>query len=202
MGMEEQTQYPVWMIREAERREPRTTRRLDLLMLGGAVALGALAAVLAIVYKAWYAQELAENTAILMSGFLFFIYTGGVYIFCYGWERGDVGRAVRLTAVVVLLSAVAVLATALVLSILSKSKGGASSDNDAGGGARDLDMGMPLRVLGSYVDDGSVRFEDERKKQDESDLFTVTCGNCQERFIPIPPRALCPKCGWAAVTVA
>jgi hypothetical protein len=170
--------------------------------LGGAVALGTLAAVLAIVYKTWYAQEMAEDTAILISGFLFFIYTGGVYIFCYGWARGDTGRAVRLTAVVVLLSAVAVLIAALVLAILSKARGGTSSSSDAAGGGRELDLEMPLRVLGSYVDDGSVSFEDERKKQDESDLFTVTCGNCGERFIPIPPKALCPTCGWAAVTVA
>jgi hypothetical protein len=179
-------------------------RPLELLVLGGAVALATLLAVLVIVYKAWYAQEMAENTATLICGFLFFVYTGGVYIFCYGWERADVGKAVRLTVVVVLLTAVAVLIVALVLAVLSKSKGAVSkaSETADGEGENVIDLGL-LRVVGSYVEDGSVDLDRARQEPEtQSDLFTITCWQCNQDFIPLPPNAACPNCGWTAVTVA
>lgn len=178
------------------------TRPLDLLIAGGAVALGGMAGILAIVYKTWYLQEMSQDLALWISGFLFFVYAGGVYVFCYGWERGDAARAVRLTAVIVMLSAVAVLILAVALSLLSKAKDAAGASEAAPGTAseNDFDVAGTLRVLGSYVDDGSYRSETSRPP--ESDLYAIDCHNCGQRYIPIPPRALCPSCNWAAVTVA
>jgi len=203
--MEEQrVHYPSWMQQEAARREAQPGRPLDMLMTGGAVAMGALAAVLAIVYRTWYLHEMDEDLAILVSGFLFFVYTAGIYVFCYGWERGDVAKAVRMTVIVVLLSAVAVLVAALALAILSRTKGGAgSAAGAAGGGGEGMNLAVPLRVIGSYLDDGTVRLDDgEREEREESELRTVACERCSQRFIPLPPKATCPDCGWAAVTVA
>jgi hypothetical protein len=186
----------------------RPDRPLELLVLGGVLAAGTLLAVLVIAYKAWYVQELSENTAIFISGFLFFIYTGGVYIFCHGWERGDTGKAVRLTVIVVVLSAVAVLIAAVAFAVLSKAKGGvAEAAGDAADGAGDeggkgVNLGL-LRVIGSYVEDGSFDMEAAREEpRPRSDLFTITCWKCNQDFIPVPPRAVCPNCGWTAVTVA
>lgn len=208
--MEDQrTHYPSWMQQESARREGRPDRPLDLLITGGALALGALAGVLAIVYRTWYLYEMDADLATLVCGFLFFVYTGGVYIFCHGWERGDVGKAVRMTVIVVLLSAVAVLVAALALAIFSKTKGGGGSASSAGGGGSGgMDLAVPLRVIGSYLEDGTVRLDDgprEEPAQSEpaqSELQTVTCERCSQRFIPLPPKATCPDCGWAAVTVA
>jgi hypothetical protein len=186
----------------------RGERPLELLVLGGVLAAGTFLAVLVIAYKASYVHELSENTAIFISGFLFFIYTGGVYIFCHGWERGDTGKAVRLTVIVVVLSAVAVLIAAVAFAVLSKAKGGvAEAAGDAtegagGEGGEGVNLGF-LRVLGSYVKDGSIDTEAAREEpRPQSDLFTITCWKCNQDFIPLPPRAECPNCGWTAVTVA
>lgn len=210
--MEEQrVHYPSWMQQEAGRREAQPGRPLDVLMTGGAVAMGALAAVLAIVYRTWYLHEMDEDLAILVSGFLFFVYTAGIYVFCYGWERGDVAKAVRMTVIVVLLSAVAVLVAGLALAILSRTKGGGGSASSAGGGGSGvMNLAVPMRVIGSYLEDGTLRLDDDggdregpaQSEPHPSELQTLTCERCSQIFIPLPPKATCPDCGWAAVTVA
>jgi Zn finger protein HypA/HybF involved in hydrogenase expression len=60
-----------------------------------------------------------------------------------------------------------------------------------------------LKVVGSYVEDGSVDLDRARQEPEtQSDLFTITCWQCNQDFIPLPPNAACPNCGWTAVTVA
>jgi uncharacterized OB-fold protein len=34
----------------------------------------------------------------------------------------------------------------------------------------------------------------------ESELWTIRCQACGEQFIPLPPNAICPYCGRAAVS--
>ena len=181
-------------------------RPLDLLMTGGFLALGTMTGIVAIVYKTWRLHEMSENTSILIIGLLFFVYTGGVWVFSYGWERGDPAKAIRLTVVIVVLSAVAVLIALVAMSILSRAKGGASGGDETGagdsGGAEVLGIRIApvLRTAGSYVEDG--RLQAEAPDESDSELSTVRCEQCGERFIPVPPKALCPFCGWAAVTTA
>ncbi len=175
-------------------------RPLDVLVTGAVLALGTLAAIGAIAYHAWYLRDLPENAAIFVCGLLFFVYAAGVYVFSYGWERYDVERAVRLTAVIVVLSAAGFLLLVLLLKLSGRAAGGGQS---AGAGdASEVDLGPALRTVGSFVQSGRLEAEDEAEPEPESDLYTMTCGRCQERYIPLPPRAICPHCGWAAVTVA
>jgi hypothetical protein len=108
-----------------------------------------------------------------------------------------------MTVVIVVLSAVAVLIAAIALALLSKSKGGGRGGGSGSGGDGEIDLGAPLRVLGSYVEDGSVDLEAATASQPEapqSDLFRITCWQCGQDYIPLPPRAVCPNCGWNAVT--
>jgi hypothetical protein len=181
-------------------------RPLDLILVGIALALGTMAGIGAIAYKTWYLHQISENTAIFIVGFLFFIYTGGVWIFSYGWEKGDAAKAIRLTVVIVVLSAVAVLAAALVLAFLSKARASSGGSDSTGAQTNDrsvfgLPVGPILRTAGTYVDDGRLEMEDLEEKP-ESELLTLTCGQCGQSYIPIPPRAICPNCGWAAVSAA
>ncbi len=171
-------------------------RPLDLLLEGGAVALGTMGAILVLAYKCWYADQIAENTAVLLIGFLFFIYTGGVWIFSYGWCKRDQAKAMRLTAVIVVFSAVAVLIVGVALSMLRSAPAAGEEEEatSAGGGAGNL--GGVLRTAASYVDDGALHLVHDEAR---SELNSVACEHCGEHFIPLPPKALCPFCGWSAV---
>jgi hypothetical protein len=179
-------------------------RPLDTLLAGGGVALGTFAAIVVIVYKTWYLHQVDENLAILIAGFLFFVYTGAVWIFSYAWERGDAAKAIRLTVVVVVLSAVAVLLLAVAFAVMTRARGavsmgsGDSATTTTGGGGI-FGVGGILRTAGSYVGSGRLEAEPEPAP---SELSTIACEQCGARYIPVPPKALCPYCGWAAVSSA
>jgi hypothetical protein len=181
-------------------------RPLDTLLAGAALSLGTLAAIIAIAYKTWYLHQMAEDSSIFILGFLFFVYTGGVWIFSYAWERGDASKAIRMTVAVVVLSAIGVLALAIAFAMLSRARGGGAASSGAdealGHAARDdglFSIGGILRTAGSYVDRG--RLEIEEPEAAPSELETVACDRCGARFIPVPPKALCPYCGTPAVTI-
>lgn len=181
-------------------------RPLELLLAGGALALGTLASVVAIAYKAWYSHDIAANTAILVAGLLFFIYAAGVYVFCYGWTRYDTAKAVRLTTVIVVLTGASVLIIGVGLALLAKARGPGQGGGaaKAGRGGLRANLAGAFRAFGSYVEEGELPAEEDGPPDDAagSDLFTIACRGCGERYIPLPPTATCPSCGWTGVSAA
>jgi hypothetical protein len=99
-----------------------------------------------------------------------FAVAGGVYIFSYGWERFDVERALRLTAVIVVLSAAGFILLWLLL------KFGRGTGGDAGGETAEVSLAPALRVAGSFVESGSLVGGRDEEQTEESDLSTLTCG--------------------------
>jgi hypothetical protein len=164
-----------------------------VLLAGAAVSLGTLAGVLLIAYKAWYAGQVGEDRAAIIVSLLSLVYAGGAYIFAYAWERGDQVKALRLTLVILVGSVAAVLVAAAAMSLLSRARGGSALLEDRS----PLGPSGLARAAASYVEQGRVQLEPEAAP---SELMTITCEKCGQAFIPLPPRALCPFCGWAALS--
>ena len=100
-----------------------------------------LAFTIYVLYQTFSTEAISRGTGWLLLAMLGPIYVAGVYCFAHGWERGDVGKAVRLTAIVVAvtLAFVIVLAILFVIFAASSKKSGSSSsssssDSDSGGG--------------------------------------------------------------------
>jgi len=180
----------------------------DALMLAGGVVVAAiaLALVIFIAYKTFYAHTVSTNSGIFFLGLAFFPYTGGVYMFCYAWKRGDVAAALRLTLVVALASAAALALFAVVLALLSRSKdaAAAATNGERGGdflgrGVSDVfdgGVGLPADILmGTF---GVAR----QRPAEEPAALRVVCERCGGVYTPAPPRAACPSCGWEALGAA
>ena len=171
----------------------REGRPLSILFGGGMVAIlcGALIGMLA--YQTWYLKTLDPDWAYAGISFLFVIYSFGLFLFSYGFELYNMERAVRMTLVLILLSVAALIVMVLVFTALAKMKAAQSLVEAVSGPAEQA--GPYAHTIGSFF--GGT----ERVEEPKSELFLITCRGCSERFIPLPPSAICPHCGIAAVKV-
>jgi len=179
----------------------RPGRPFSLILGGAAVTIVSLFVLGFVAYHTFYAHTVSQNSGIFWLGLAFFPYAGGVFLFCYGYELCDAARALRLTLIVLVVSAAALVAFAVVLGVLSKSKGAAAAVSESSGHSGSAVGGGLPHAIFSVVDDyagGSRAAADEAP----SDLFAITCERCHHQYMPVPPKAVCPSCGWAAVTVA
>lgn len=170
-------------------------RPLMVLLGGAALALLALAFMIMVAYRTWGLEENSANRAYVSLSLLFVVHTAGVYLFAYGYELYDRGKALRLTAMIAIVSfgAIAAVIAALILMMRTRevATAGASLlnlDNTpllAGEGAAFFPLSAPLTPsLG--------RFE---QPVEAVQPFSITCIGCQREFEPAPPRAACPNCG-------
>jgi hypothetical protein len=159
------------------------------LLGGGALVLVSAALIGFIAYHAVYLHKAGESGAMFWLGLAFFPYATGVFIFSLGYELNDSGRALKLTLVILVFSVVVVAAAAFALVFMSEGAEVAAGS----GGTRN---GRTVAALASEFSPESG--EDELKSQ----MFTVQCERCGELFAPVPPKAICPFCGWEAVTIA
>jgi hypothetical protein len=176
----------------------------DPLLVGGGIVVAAISATLIalIAYKTFYAHTVSANSGIFFLGLAFFPYTGGVYMFCYAWKRGDVAGALRLTLIVAIASAAALALFAVVLALLSRSKDAATAAAK-GEGARDwtetglgnvfeAGRGIPADIL-------MGTFGVAQTQRAAEPALRVVCERCGQTYTPVPPRAACPSCGWEAL---
>jgi hypothetical protein len=179
----------------------------DFLTLSGGLAVAAIAfAIIAMIaYKTFYSHSVSENTGIFFLGLAFFPYTGGVFLFAYSWERGDIAKALRLTLIVAVISVVALAAFAFILALLSRSKDAAKAATGGSGAGWSLpgypdnsmlDMGGPIGAVLGLI--GTA----QHKSRDRAVELQIGCERCGLSYVPVPPKAACPACGWEAVSAA
>lgn len=162
-------------------------RPLVCLVGGGFLTLVSLALIAYIAYHAVYRHATGTSGAMFWLGVAFFPYATGAFVFSLGYEFGDVGRALRLTLVILLTSVVFLAIASFALIFLVRPEAAASAIGSERGNA----LGIVSRMAG----------EEDKGLPPDDDMFTVTCGRCGVRYIPLPPDAACPECGWQAVTV-
>jgi hypothetical protein len=164
------------------------SRPLLCLVGGGALVLVSALLIAFIAYETTYLHRAGESGTIFWLGLAFFPYALGVFVFSLGYELGEPGRALRLTLLILVFSVVVVVAAGVVLLLLSPAGGG-----EAVLTAHGAQRGRGGLTLASEF--GPSSDKDELASQ----TFTVTCERCGEMFIPLPPDAICPACGWKAV---
>ena len=124
-------------------------------ILGGVVlAVVSFAIVLYSAYHGWVAADLSSDWAYAGVGFGFMFFALGAFVFSFGWEAGDMEKAVRLTFFI----CVVMLATVVALLVLLKSKGtAAKSAGEVGSAATSSDGYNPLPVMRAVVSDARRR---------------------------------------------
>jgi len=174
---------------------------------GGLVlAIVSFAVVLYSAYHGWYAGDLSKDWAYAGIGFGFMFFALGAFVFAYGWERGDMQKAVRLTFFICVLMLAAILA----IVVLLKSKGAAAKEAGSVGSAAssaasggDFNPLPVLNAVGSMLMSGAE--DGEAAPDSMEDIadrpFQIKCRGCGASYAPTPPAAKCPFCNEAALAV-
>jgi hypothetical protein len=176
-------------------------------LIGGAV-LGIPALILAVLVavQTFGNHTLDQTTGITFIAVLVPIYAIGVFVFSYGYELYDTKKALRLTAIVVVISVFAVVmvaAVVVVLGAMSKSRGGSSSSGSStysgyrGGGGGGLLEGV---VLGSVLNSGRNRevIREVPVPTEPPPPDPIKCPYCQQEYVPAQTAFKCPRCGGPA----
>ncbi len=185
---------------------------LHILIPGGLVALGTLAVIILVAYMTWIDGRITQSTGLVLIALLAPFYVGGVFLFSYGYELYNIPRALRLTAIIVFLTAAAVVIVAVLFVILGaggklpeskkKSSGRArvqtNKPTTSGGGigipniGPIIAMGMPGRVHTREVTREVVK-EVEVPVAPRS----IDCPYCNRSYVPAEQNYACPACGAA-----
>jgi hypothetical protein len=180
--------------------------RLYEYMLAGLLLFAGAAAVTGYhVYHGFVTEEMARDRAYWGIGLPFVGVASGIYLFALGWQRGDVGSALRMS-LWLSLGALGIIIAVLGALALKRQLGAFAHHN----GARRRSPGLWRSgwALGGsddgYYEDsympGEVLFgKDEERRDPGPDPLTVHCRTCGELFTPSPPRAACPYCGQDAL---
>jgi hypothetical protein len=190
----------------------RPGRPLSLLFGGGAVAGVSALFIGLLAYRTLYLQVVAESWGYTGIGLLFVIYVFGLFLFAYAWELYDAGKAVRLTLILTLASAVALVVMMAVFAALAKVKAGAAilEGGQGSGGAKDArGLESMFHLAGTLATEAEPARESNAPRarsrfdpptRDPLPPFVITCAGCGDTFTPLPPSGVCPSCGRAAVT--
>ncbi len=179
---------------------------LWLLIPGALVALGALALGVLVLLLAG-AERISQTLATFLLGGLAFFYIGGVFIFSYGYELYDLGKALRLTAIIVFITFAAVFMLAVLVVVLGAVSGGKSrsssssesrSSSSGGGGAGGgggLMRGLGPIFLGNLP---NIHINPEVVRQvpvAPSAPEPLACAYCGKQYLPEATKFACPNCG-------
>ncbi len=173
------------------------------MLAGLLLAGGAGAAIGYHVYYGFVTEEIGRERAYWGIGLPFVGLAAGIYIFAYGWQRGDIAKALRMS-MWLSLGFVGIIAALL---------GALAVKRDPDGAGRSFfRFGMPQRqrrsglTIGDSDDNyeytwagGSFGGSEDDAPQQSPGMLTVHCRNCGDMFIPQPPKALCPNCGYSAI---
>jgi hypothetical protein len=170
---------------------------LHILIPGGLVALASLGLIIFVIYLTWFAEQLDQGTGLILVGLLAPFYIGGVFLFSYGYELYNVPRALRLTAIIVFLTAAAVVIVAVLFFVLAaggKGLSDSSSDRKSSGKSKAKPTSSPSSSGGSgFPDLGSLVI---LGNPGQTHTREVTREVVKEVEVPVAPRAIdCPYCG-------
>lgn len=169
-------------------------RPLMVLLGGAALALLALAFIIMVAYRTWILDENSQERAYTAISLLFGVHTVGVFLFAYGYELYDIGKALRLTIVIALGSVFAIAAVIGAMALLTRTKEVVSTASAFVDGAQEEGE---LRMAGGFFPAPGIpttlgRFE---RPVEPAPPFAITCIGCGRDFQPSPPSAVCPYCG-------
>lgn len=131
-------------IRAAPMPERRRDRPVAQILVGGAVALAAMAALLVTAVAYWGDVTISGSDAAIRLAVFGPLYAAGVYVACLGWERGERDKALRLAIILGIFGLAILAVVALILILIAKSDGefdldlgdvGKALDGDRSGGA-------------------------------------------------------------------
>jgi len=187
---------------------------LHILIPGGLVALASLAVIIFVAYQTWVEGQLAQNTGLLLIALLAPFYVGGVFLFSYGYELYNIPRAIRLTAIIVFLTAAAVVIVAVLFFVLGSGKGLPESSSNkkkssgrakvnrpassSSGGSGMPNLG-PIIALGGLGRTHTREVTREVVKEVEVPVAprAIDCPFCRRSYVPAEQNYACPACGAA-----
>lgn len=186
-------------------------RPLRFLIPGAVLAIIALVVGGLTAYATFSQQALPQGEGIAIIIPVAIVYIAGVYLFSYGYEMENTAKAIRLTAIVVVISVLAVFLIAvlvIVLGALGKGENKVGHGNFTRGVSRKIaGSAVPLAAAGStgsyaggvpnlaflpfFISTGSGR-----TRTIVNNITTpITCPNCHQDFVPVKGEELqCPHC--------
>jgi hypothetical protein len=216
-----QSQYPARAVRaktsevvDYHKDEAKPGKPLYLLIPGGLIALASLALVIWVAYATWFDGSLPESRGLAFILLLAPVYIVGVFMFSYGYELYDVPKALRLTAIIVVITVAAVVIIAVLFALLgdsTSSSGKSSSSASRSGSSRGAGLSAPASSGGGsgignalgplFIDTGSTRtvtHEVVREVPVASPAPTpLTCPYCGRLYLAAENNFACPNCGAA-----
>jgi hypothetical protein len=184
---------------------------LHILIPGGLVALVSLGVIIFVAYQTWVEGQLGQNTGLLLIALLAPFYVGGVFLFSYGYELYNSPRAIRLTAIIVFLTAAAVVIVAVLFFVLAGGKGLPQSSSkkksigrarvnrptsSSGGGLGFPNIG-PIIALGGPGRTHTREVTREVMKEVPVAPRAIDCPFCRRSYVPAEQDYACPACGAA-----
>jgi hypothetical protein len=149
---------------------------LHLLVPGGLLALVSLVMMIWVSNLTWWEHGLSGSEGLLYMLLLAPVYAGSVFLFSYGYELYDLPKALRLTAILVFLSFLAIIIIAVLFALLGDEKSSSSSGSSSS--SLDLDLGSDSGVTA--------------KRQVA--MASTPCPLCGRSYVGLA----CPSCGTAA----
>ena len=184
--------------------EQKPGKPLYLIIPGAMMAITSLVLGFAVAYFTFQDQRIDETLGTVLSvGFVPF-YVLGVYIFSYGWELYDVGKAIRLTAIIVLVTVFAafmLVAVVAVLGALGKSKSSSSSSSSSGGSSssrsssRRFFNGVGPIILNAAPTRTVTREIVREVPVEPPAPQPIACSHCGRPYIPEENKYAGPNCG-------
>lgn len=171
---------------------------LHLLIPGGLVALASLAMMIWVAYATWFEENLPRAEGVLYLLLLALVYTGGAFLFSYGYELYDLPRALRLTALIVFLALAAVVILAVLFAILKSSSEGSSESSSSSDDSSSSSgsSGWGGGGLGSIDPDLGGGAQETAAPQVVPEV-AVTCRYCGGSYLARETGFACPSCGAA-----
>jgi uncharacterized membrane protein YhaH (DUF805 family) len=215
-----QSHYPARAVRaktrevvDYHRDEAQPGKPLQWLIPGGLIAVASLLAALFVIYRTWIDPTLSEQQGITLLLIMAPVYVVGVFMFSYGYELYDVPKAIRLTALIVVLTFAIVIIVAVLLVVLGSGKSSSSrksssssdsgstelSDSSSGGSGGiggilgPIFIGGPTQTVTREVTREIVREAPMEPPPPEP----ITCAFCNSLYVPEDNQYACPNCGAA-----
>jgi len=179
---------------------------LRWLIPGGLLALAALAVAVTIAYQTWYGHKQKPQDGIVQLLLVLPFYVAGVFIWSYGYELYDLPKAVKLTAIIVVVTVLAVVILAALLSLAGGSKGrsrSSSSKSSSGSGSppggsssgSGLNLDLGLRSAHGAGPAPAAAGSVGPILPPPLASTALACPSCGKAFFIAPGMAFCPSCG-------
>jgi uncharacterized membrane protein YhaH (DUF805 family) len=219
-----QSHYPARAVRaktrevvDYHRDEAQPGKPLQWLIPGGLIAVVSLLVAIFVIYRTWIDATLSEQQGITLLLLMAPVYVAGVFMFSYGYELYDVPKALRLTALIVVLTFAIVIIVAVLLVVLGSGKSSSSrksssasdsgsttlSDSSSGSGGigkalGPIFIGGPIPTVTREVTREVVREAPREPPPPEP----ITCAFCSSLYVPEDNKYACPNCGAATPAAA